>query len=191
MPVARKATVTGPCRAAGIIGIIGIAGIAATAACSDPGSPCGPREATVERVIDGDTIVVSGVVPGVVPGVEPGVVPGDIKIRYLLVDAPEATAGHADCYGASASRFNADLVLGKTIQLTYDARCQDLFGRTLAYVTVDGQDVNRLLIERGYACVLHIPPDGDARADELEALEDAARTARRGLWGACDPIPCK
>jgi len=182
MPVARKATATARCSAAalaGIIGVIGIIGIAATTACSDPGPPCGPREATVERVIDGDTIVV------------PGVVPGDVKIRYLLVDAPEATAGHTDCYGASASRFNADLVLGKTIQLAYDARCQDLFGRTLAYVTVDGQDVNRLLIERGYACVLHIPPDGDARADELEALEAAARTARRGLWGACDPIPCK
>jgi micrococcal nuclease len=173
----RQATVIGPCSAAALAGIVGIA------ACSDPGSPCGPREATVERVIDGDTIVV--------PRVVPGEVPTEIKIRYLLFDAPEATAGHADCYGASASRFNADLVLGKTIQLAYDARCQDLFGRTLAYVTVDGQDVNRLLIERGYACVLHIPPDGDARADELEALEAAARTARRGLWGACDPIPCK
>ncbi len=148
--------------------------LAALAACSDHGSPCGPREATVERVIDGDTIVVLG----------------DVKIRYLLVNAPETTNGHADCYGANASQFNADLVLGKTIQLAYDVQCQDMFGRTLAYATVDGQDVNRLLIERGYACVRHIPPDGDARAGELEALEAAARAARRGLWGACDPIPC-
>jgi micrococcal nuclease len=81
-------------------------------------------------------------------------------------------------------------VLDRTIRLTYDVACRDMFGRTLAYVTVDGQDVNRLLIERGYACVLHIPPDGDARAGELEAVEAAARSARRGLWGACDPIPC-
>jgi micrococcal nuclease len=151
-----------------------LAALAGCAACSDRGSPCGPREATVERVIDGDTIVVLG----------------DVKIRYLLVNAPETTNGHADCYGANASQFNTDLVLGKTIQLAYDVQCQDMFGRTLAYVTVDGQDVNRLLIERGYACVLHIPPDGDARAGELEAVEAAARTARRGLWGACDPIPC-
>jgi micrococcal nuclease len=70
-------------------------------------------------------------------------------------------------------------------------QCQDTFGRTLAYVAVDGQDVNKLLVERGYACVLHIPPDGDSRAAEFEALETAARTARRGLWGACDPIPCR
>jgi micrococcal nuclease len=140
--------------------------------CSgDPG--CGPTEAMVERVIDGDTIVAGGV-----------------KIRYLLVNAPEATGGHADCYGASAAQFNTDLVLGKTVQLDYDVACRDMFGRTLAYVTVAGQDVNRLLIERGYACVLHIPPDGDARADELLAVQAAARSARRGLWGACDPIPC-
>jgi micrococcal nuclease len=153
---------------------LALAGLGAVTACGAPGAACGPSEATVERVIDGDTIVL----------------PGGVTIRYLLVNAPETTNGHADCYGANASQFNTDLVLGKTVQLTYDLGCQDRFGRTLAYVTVDGQDVNRLLIERGYACVLHIPPDGDARADELTALEAAAKAARRGLWGACDPIPC-
>lgn len=152
------------------LGLAG-AGLAAPACGGD--SPCGPREAVVDRVIDGDTILAGGA-----------------KIRYLLVDAPEITAGRDDCYGASAARFNADLVLGKTVELDYDAACQDRFGRTLAYVTVGGQDVNRLMIERGYACVLHIPPDGDRRADEFEALQAAARSARRGLWGACDPIPC-
>ena len=146
------------------------------AACStDPGDPsCGPRRAVVERVIDGDTIVL----------------PGDLRVRYLLVDAPEATGGEAACYGAAAAQFNADLVLGKAIELRYDVRCQDRFDRTLAYVTVDGQDVNRVLVERGYACVLHIPPDGDARAGELEAVQAAARAAGRGLWGACDLAPC-
>jgi len=146
----------------------------ALAGCDGGRPACGPHQATVERVIDGDTIALAG----------------DIKIRYLLVNAPEATNGHDDCYGGNAARFNADLVLGKTIQLDYDVTCQDRFGRTLAYVTVDGQDVNRALVERGYACVLHIPPDGDARAGEFAALQAAARAAQRGLWGACDPIPC-
>jgi micrococcal nuclease len=147
----------------------------ALAGCSGPGSACGPRDAIVERVIDGDTIVVSG----------------GLRIRYLLVDAPESTSGRDDCYGANATQLNADLVLGKTVELDYDVECRDTFGRTLAYVTIDGQDVNRLLVERGFACVLHIPPDGDARAGEFEALEAAARAARRGLWDACDPIPCR
>lgn len=145
------------------------------AACGgDGGSPCGPSESVVERVIDGDTIVVSG----------------GRKIRYLLVDAPENTDGHQACFGDSAAQFNADLVLGKTVSLAYDAVCDDRYGRALAYVSVGEVDVNRMLVARGYACVLHIPPDGDARAEEFSAVQDAARAARVGVWGVCDPVPC-
>ena len=154
-------------RGALVVAVAGICG------CADD-ARCGPRQAVVDRVIDGDTIVAGG-----------------RTIRYLLVDAPEVTGGRADCYGDSAAQFNRDLVLGKTVELGYDTACDDRFGRTLAYVAVGGRDVNRLLVERGYACVLHIPPDGDDRADELAAVQAAARSARRGLWGACDPTPCR
>jgi micrococcal nuclease len=166
-----------PCdRAAAVVTATGALLAAAASAAGCTSEPrCGPDEATVDRVIDGDTIVAGGA-----------------RIRYLLVDAPELAPGDGavDCYGANAAQFNADLVLGKAVRLAYDAACQDMFGRTLAYVTVAGQDVNRLLVERGYACVLHIPPDGDARADELEAVQAEARRARRGLWGACQASPC-
>lgn len=128
----------------------------------------------VDRVIDGDTIVLTT---------------GE-KIRYLLVNAPETTNGHDDCYGQNASQFNSDLVLGKMVDLVYDVECTDMFGRLLAYVSVDGQEVNTLLVERGYACVLHISPDGDDRVDEFKELQAEAKAANRGLWGACDPIPC-
>ncbi len=142
------------------------------AACGG-GSPCGTTEAKVDRVIDGDTIVLAD----------------GHKVRYLLVDAPETTLGHDDCYGSNATQFNTDLVLGKTVQLSYDVQCTDRYGRLLAYVTVDGMEVNTLLVQRGYACVLHIPPDGDARADEFKAYQLEAMTAMRGLWGACNPLP--
>lgn len=138
------------------------------------GSECGPSEGVVANVVDGDTI-----------DLESGV-----RIRYLMVNTPETTGGKNECYGQNAVTFNTDLVLGKTVQLDYDVECEDRFGRTLAYVTVGGQEVNTLLVERGYACVLHIPPNGDDRAAEFEALEDEAKAALRGLWGACDPIPC-
>lgn len=143
------------------------------AAC-DSGSPCGPTEAVVARVIDGDTIELAS---------------GE-TIRYLMVNTPETTGGKNECYGANAVQFNRDLVEGKTVELDYDEECTDRFDRTLAYVSVNGQEVNSLMIERGYACLLHIPPNGDDRVDEFEALEDAAKAANRGLWGACDPIPC-
>lgn len=138
------------------------------------GSDCGPTEAMVARVIDGDTIELAG----------------GTRIRYLMVNTPETTGGKMDCYGAEAVKANRDLVEGKTVTLTYDQQCTDMFGRTLAYVEVNGIEVNTRLVERGYACVLHIPPNGDDRADEFEALEDAAKAAKMGLWGQCDPIPC-
>ncbi len=125
-------------------------------------------------MIDGDTIEL-----------ETGV-----KIRYLMVNAPETTSGKNECYGSNAVTFNTDLVMGKTVELDYDVECEDRFGRTLAYVSVGGQEVNSLMLERGYACLLHIPPDGDDRLTEFKALESAAKAANRGLWGACNPIPC-
>jgi micrococcal nuclease len=138
-------------------------------------SPCGPPEGTVSRVIDGDTVVLAS----------------GVKLRYLLIDAPETTDGHHDCYGANATAANTQLVLGKRVTLGYDVGCSDKYGRTLAYVTADGIDVNAYLIARGYACLLHIPPDGDDRAAEFAALEAQAKAARLGLWSACDPIPCE
>jgi micrococcal nuclease len=129
----------------------------------------------VARVIDGDTIELAS---------------GE-KLRYLLVDTPESTGGAKDCFGAEAATLNRDVVEGQVVELTYDeAACTDRFGRTLAYVSVAGREVNRLLVERGYACVLHIPPGGDDRADAFSALEAAARAARRGMWGACEVVTC-
>jgi micrococcal nuclease len=132
------------------------------------------REGTVVRVIDGDTIELEG---------------GE-RVRYLMVNTPEITGGKDECYGQNAATFNTDLVLGKQIEYECDVECLDRFGRTLAYVRVGGQEVNRLLVERGFACVLHIPPNGNDRAEEFKALEAAARAANRGLWGQCSPIPC-
>ncbi len=144
------------------------------AACSEPGSDCGPSEAVVQRIVDGDTIEL-----------ETGV-----TIRYLMINTPETTQGHDDCFGQQAVQFNRDLVEGKTVQLRYDVECQDRFDRTLAYVSIGGQEVNKLMLERGYACLLHISPNGDDRLDEYKAIESAAKAANRGLWGVCDPIPC-
>ncbi|MBA3540068.1 MAG: thermonuclease family protein [Deltaproteobacteria bacterium] len=143
--------------------------------CSSDGSKCGVTEATVARVIDGDTIELTT---------------GE-RIRYLLVNAPETTSGKNECYGQNAVTFNTDLVANKQIHLEYDeAQCEDRFDRLLAYVSVDGQEVNALLVQRGYACVLHIPPAGDSREDEFKAYQAEAKAAGRGLWGQCDPIPC-
>ena len=144
--------------------------LAFVAACSGGGVDT----ATVSRIIDGDTVELEG---------------GE-RVRYLMVNTPETTGGKNECYGSNAVTFNTDLVLGKEVELRYDVEREDQFGRTLAYVTVDGMEVNRLIIERGFGCLLHIPPNGDDRLDEFKMLEQTARLSMRGLWGVCDPIPC-
>ena len=81
------------------------------------------------------------------------------------------------------------MVLNKTVELTYDTQCTDMYGRLLAYVSVDGMDVNQLMVERGYACVLFIPPDGQSRYDEFKIYQADAKASSKGIWGSCDPLP--
>ena len=157
--------------------VVAIAALLALAACDGAGggsgSDCGPTVGIVERVVDGDTIVLAS---------------GE-RIRYLLVDTPENTT-EVECYGPEATEYNRMLVEGQTVELTYDAECLDDFGRLLAYVSVNGREVNSLMVERGYACVLYIPPNGSDRYDEFDDLEFRARSGDFGLWGACETNPC-
>lgn len=145
------------------------------AACGGTESPCGPESGVVAEVVDGDTVVLEG----------------GARVRYLLVDTPESTGGRHDCFGAEASGFNRALVEGRRVALSYGEACTDRFGRLLAYVSVEGREVNALLVERGLACSLYVAPAGGARRAEFEALEAEARRARRGLWGSCAPVPCQ
>ncbi len=147
--------------------------MALAAACSGDKDTCGPTQGVVTQVIDGDTVVLDT---------------GE-KIRYLMIDTPEVSTP-ADCYAAEARQFNSDLVLQKQVTLAYDVECTDRFDRLLAYVSVQGREVNSLMVERGYACVLHVPPNGDDRKTEFETLEARAKAGNRGMWGACQEITC-
>ena len=142
--------------------------------CGDDGNACGPTRATVTRIIDGDTVELEG---------------GE-KVRYLMIDTPESTGGADDCYGQESTGYNRDLVLDRQVKLSYDVECTDFYDRLLAYVEVDGQEVNTRMVEYGYACALHIPPNGEERRAEFENLEAAARAAGRGMWGACNVVTC-
>ena len=138
------------------------------------GSSCGPSTAVVARVIDGDTVELDS---------------GE-RVRYLMIDTPESTNGATDCYGQESSDFNRNLVEGKEIELTYDVDCEDRYDRLLAYVSVGGREVNSLMVERGLACVLIIPPNGSERQSEFEAAEMRAQANLLGLWGACEEVTC-
>lgn len=147
--------------------------IAAGPGCSDD-DRCGPHSGTVVRVIDGDTIELSS---------------GE-TVRLLMIDTPETTGGATDCYGPEAKEFLTIALITQEVDLDYDVVCKDQYGRLLAYVSLNGHELNTRMVELGYACVLHIPPNGDDREEEFESLEYLARTDGVGMWGVCQEVTC-
>lgn len=128
-------------------------------------------ERIVERIVDGDTLVVKD---------------GE-KVRLIGVDTPESVDPRqpVECLGKEASTFLAGLIPpGTKVTLVYDVDLTDRYDRTLAYLyrSTDGLFVNAELLTSGYAQILSIPPD-IAHADEFLELQREARDAGRGLWG--------
>jgi len=69
----------------------------------------------------------------------------------------------------------------RTVQLQFDLRRRDEFGRLLAYVILpDGLMLNTVLIQRGCCRVDREKPL--IYLDDLKALEDEAKREKRGIW---------
>jgi micrococcal nuclease len=138
--------------------------------------PGGAATATVERVIDGDTIVVR------LGGRRE-------RVRYVGMDTPETVkpGTPVQCYGPAAHALNARLLAGHArVTLRFDRELRDRYGRLLAYVyrARDGLFVNATLVRAGAARTLEIAPN-TAHAADFAALQAGAQTSARGLWGAC------
>ncbi|MDI6840059.1 MAG: thermonuclease family protein [bacterium] len=125
------------------------------------------RTVKVERVIDGDTILLSN---------------GE-RVRYIGIDAPETVhpIKGVEYYGIEATEANRRLVENKSVKLEFDVQKRDKYGRLLAYVYVDTVFVNAKLVSQGYAKVSTYPPN--VKYQELFLrLQQEAREAGRGLW---------
>ena len=83
----------------------------------------------VERIIDGDTIVT------------------DVgNVRLLGMNTPE----RGERGFLEAKEFLEDLILNETIILEYVGERQDKYGRILAYVFFEGENVNTKIVEEGF-----------------------------------------
>jgi micrococcal nuclease len=134
-----------------------------------------PTVATVIDTLDGDTIVVRT---------------DDARtltIRLLGVDTPEThhPTKPVECFGPEAAAYTRARLFGQSVTLAYDVERHDIYGRVLAYVSIDGKRCNDELLTLGYARLLVIAPNGDHARTMLRSML-AARNAQRGLWGVCD-----
>ena len=150
---------------AALLTVFALAGCAAPAA-----DPQEPGQRTTERVTkhtDGDTLWLSGIG----------------KVRLIGMDTPEVYGG-VECFGREASAFVERTVpLGTEVRYRLGVEERDRYGRALAYVWLrDGRFLNRLLVARGYATPLTVPPNVEYE-DLFVRVARRAREAGRGLWG--------
>jgi micrococcal nuclease len=108
-------------------------------------------------------------------------------VRLIGIDTPEVF-GEVECYGRRAAAFVRRLLpLGTRVSYRVGPEERDRYGRALVYVWLgDGRFLNRLLLARGYAQTLTIPPNVEY-ADVFAAAARRARLRGLGLWapGAC------
>jgi micrococcal nuclease len=119
-----------------------------------------------ERVIDvydGDTVTLSS---------------GD-KVRLRWVNTPELNP--PESYAIEAREATRALVLNQTVSLVLGPSARDGYGRLIAGVRQDEQDLSLHLATLGLAHVFVIPPDDTDLRPLLEA-QAKARAARRGIW---------
>ena len=122
----------------------------------------------VERVVDGDTIIVEGIG----------------RVRLIGVDTPETVDARrpVQFFGREASDFAKRMLEGKRVRLEYDQPRIDRYGRTLAYVWLpDGHMANAEIIRQGYGFAYTRFPF--RYLEEFRQFEREARLAGHGLWG--------
>lgn len=167
-------------RLAGRPGVLLLAAALAASGCRTTSGPGGPTadagRAVVSTVIDGDTVDVR------IGG-------GTERVRLIGVDTPESVARDrpVQCFGAEASAHLSSLLpAGTAVRLERDDVARDRYGRLLAYVYREADDllVNLSLVEGGFADAVTFG-DNEALHATFSAAEATARAEGVGLWSAC------
>ena len=125
------------------------------------------EEVYINEVIDGDTVVSAS----------------GKRIRLLGIDSPEINweQGGAEFFGWEARDYLIEQLLNKNVNLEYDIDKKDDYGRSLAYIFLDGENFNLKLLEQGYAGLMLVSPNDKYRKIFIRAA-DEARKNRRGIW---------
>lgn len=95
-----------------------------------------------------------------------------IKVRLSEIDAPES----AQPYGTKAKQALSDLIFSKDVQVVKDD--MDRYGRLVGHIYVNGDHVNRKLVQEGMAWAYR----QYLQDQTLLQDEQQAREAKRGLW---------
>ncbi len=139
------------------------------AATADPAPPNPPQPAFVDFVQDGDsaTVVING---------------DEQRLRLIGINTPERD----ECYGDEARQLFKELAEGRDVQVVTDVEPMDQYGRTLAYLYLDGILINAELVRQGAAIARPFEPNTTLQ-DHLEEAEEQAQRSQLGMWA---PAAC-
>lgn len=132
----------------------------------------------VTKVVDGDTI-----------NVEP-FPDGSTSVRLLGIDTPETNYnGHSQgAHADAAKHFLRQLIqVGDTVTIETDAEERDKYGRILAYVLKNGENINVRIVAEGMATPYQIYPNFKHLDTIHEAAVDAKRN-RKGIYSTANPL---
>lgn len=127
---------------------------------------------TVTRVTDGDTLWVR-------PDDDDGARRKPLKIRIEGIDAPET----CQPWGTQAAAALRERLRGQHVEVALHSR--DDYQRWLGTVSWHGEDMGAWMVREGNAWSYAYRHD----AGPYARLEEQARSARRGLFAAADPMP--
>lgn len=129
------------------------------------------EKTTVTRVVDGDTVEVN--YNGMIE-----------DVRLLLVDTPETVhpSKPVQPFGPEASQFAKDSLSGQQVTLEFDGPKRDKYDRLLAYIWVNGENFNQLLLEKGLARYAYIYDPPYTHQEAMKAAEKNAKAKGIGIW---------
>jgi micrococcal nuclease len=129
----------------------------------------------VQRVIDGDTLLLDG----------------GTRVRLIGIDAPETTSAdrRPEPLAVQAAELARRTVEGHDVRLELDRERLDPYGRTLAYVYAGDMLLNEEIIRAGFSRAETRFPFRTDMQRRFRAAESEARAAGRGIWSPANDAP--
>lgn len=157
--------------AATLAALVAVAGLTRAYAIADA-EPTLLATGTVDRVVDGDTLVING---------------GKVRVRGLDTPETKKPGTPVQCGGPEATAFAKRELLGEPVRLVTDpGDLLDRYGRTVAEVwLLNGhsyaEDAARAGMGKAY---LYDRKHPATNWQAIQAAQDAAQAAHLGMW-AC------
>jgi micrococcal nuclease len=123
---------------------------------------------TVERVVDGDTLLLTN----------------KARVRLQGVDTPETVQPNhpVEPWGPESSEFTREFIGDGRVRLRFDLERKDRYGRFLAYVYKGERMLNEELLRAGLARARLEYRYSDTMKRRFREAEQEARDAGRGIW---------